>query len=144
MYSVNKRLDLTTRSRDHLFLGEEDDSRTLDRHSYLWTLQRQQQQHWPRNEHKVEEDQRRFCNKTRDSIFGRSYLSHQDESSSCTTDEVEGRVQWQKGGWQDEEHSGRLGKAGKTPAVSSGSSSSSDVAGGGLHLVRTKTLRVIS
>lgn len=144
MYSVNKRLDLTSRSRDHLFLGEEDDSRMWGRPSDLfWTLQRQQQQEWPGEEHHPcqFEKQRQHRRKRKDSILGTSYLSHQDESSSCTTDDQGGRVRWQKAGSGQggEESSGKLHKI-----ASSGSSASesSNARGGRLQLVRTKTMRV--
>jgi len=143
MYSVNKRLDLTSRSRDHLFLGEEDDSRMWGRPSDLfWTLQRQQQQEWPGEEHHPcqFEEQRQHRRKRKDSILGTSYLSHQDESSSCTTDDQGGRVRWQKAGSGQggEESSGKLHKI-----ASSGSSASesSNARGGRLQLVRTKTMR---
>ena len=142
MYSVNKRLDLTSRSRDHLFLGEEDDSRMWGRQSDLWTLQRQQQ-HWPREEQQpcqFEEHRR----KRKESILGRSYLSHQDEGSSCTTDEQGGRVRWHKEG-SGQESSGKLHKNnGNTRVISSGSSASefTNATGGRLQLVRTKTMRV--
>ena len=150
MYSVNNRLDLTSRSRDHLFLGEEDDSRMWGRQSDLWTLQRQQQQ-WPREEQQscqIEEQQQQHHRKRRESILGRSYLNHhQDEVSSCTTVLQEGRVRWEKGGGQDEkeeEHSGKQihkKKIGNTSTGRSGSSGSEST-DAGEQLVRTKTMRV--
>jgi len=146
VYSVNKRLDLTSRSRDHLFLGEEEDSRMWGRQSDLWTLQRQQQQ-WPREEQQScqFEEQQQHRRKRRESILGRSYLIHQDESSSCTADEQVGKVRWQKegGGQVDEEHSSKLHKIGNTPAGSSGSSGSESTkeGSGGVQLMRTKTFR---
>ena len=148
MYSVNKRLDLTSRSRDHLFLGEDEDSRMWGRQSDLWTLQRQQQQ-WPREEQQschFEEQQHR--RKRRESILGRSYLNHhQDEASSCTTEVQEGRVRWEKVGGQDEQEEEDSGKQlhnkkiGSRPVGSSGSSGSEST-NAELQLVRTKTLRV--
>ena len=148
MYSVNKRLDLTSRSRDHLFLGEEDDSRMWGRQSDLWTLQRQQQQ-WARAEQQPcqFEEQQQHRRKRKENILGTSYLSHQDESSSCTTDEQGGRVRWHKEGRgqeEGEESSGRLHKIGNTRVISSDSSASesTNAMRGRLHLVRTKTMRV--
>ena len=138
MYSVNQRHDLTSRSRDHLFLGEEDDSRVWGRQSDLWTLQRQQQ--WPSSVHhpcQFEEHQQ-HRRKRKESILGRSYLSHQEHDNSfCTTDEQEGRVRWHKEGNGQESTSGRLHKI-----ASSGSSASESTDANCGRLVRTKTMRV--
>ena len=135
MYSVNQRHDLTSRSRDHLFLGEEDDSRVWGRQSDLWTLQRQQQ--WPSSVHhpcQFEEHQQ-HRRKRKESILGRSYLSHQEhDNSSCTTDVQEGRVRWHEG---QESTIHNLHKI-----ASSGSSASESTDANCGRLVRTKTMRV--
>ena len=107
------------------------------RQSDFWTLQRQQQQQWPCQFEEHQQHRR----KRKENILGTSYLSHQDEGSSCTTDEQGGRVRWQKEG-SGQESSGKLPKIGNTRAIISSASSASESTSGRLQLVRTKTMRV--
>ena len=143
MYSVNRnrRLDLTTRSRDPLFQGDlEDSSRFVGRPSDFWTMPRPPG-HWEEGSQVLGEDKIQAGRAREESFLVEKYFLAL-RGNSCSDEG--GSERWQNGLRETTEVNGKHIKEQSTPVIDLRPNTVKPLNSedDGLKLKRTKTMRV--
>jgi len=143
VYSVNRnrRLDLTTRSRDPLFQGDlEDSSRFVGRPSDFWTMPRPPG-HWEEGSQVLGEDKIQAGRAREESFLVEKYFLAL-RANSCSDEG--GSERWQNGLRETTEVNGKHIKEQSTPVIDSRPNTVKPLNSedDGLKLKRTKTMRL--